>query len=567
MKRFVLMVTLLQSVFLCLAPKPVHSQTIWETLWIKSANPTPAYPWMVYLFSGIAYDRVRDKLYVISIKSTGGVPNPEIWILNPATGDTTGKLKIDKNFINSGFSSGMYCLFKIQVANDGNIYACNMVAPSGGNNGNFKVFKWVSPDSMPIMVYPKDNLTSDSLTKFQRWGDAFGVIGKKDSTTIFISGGSILNFNPEFVALQANDTSAKKFHIARKMPSSLNGVASHGIAPTGVSKLKPVWVNSAARVTSLQTQTNPPVSVDDVPQLIDRITSGTVRYFELQDINRKFIVTCDGENADGGDSTRARLIDISIPNSFFLEGEHTPAIGNFELVNTSGDLNNAQDVDYKIVGHRVTLFVLMSNNGIGAFRLTYDITPVELASFRAIPVDDNVELRWLVTQETNNYGFEVQRSFDGGKNFERIGFVSGRGSTNEAKEYLYLDPVKDINVGLSVVYYRLKQIDTDGSSQYSPTVQVLLSTTPTDVVLGQNYPNPFFGSLATTIAYQMTQPGFVTLKIYNSLGEELKTLVSESKDIGTHLVRVDALDFPSGMYYYQLTALGQTVQKKMVMIR
>lgn len=567
MKRCVLLLTIILTVFLTLAPKHLQSQQVWETLWIKSAYPTPAYSWMLYLFSGLAYDRVRDKLYVVSVKTTNGVPDPEIWIFNPATGETTGKLLIDKNIINSGFSLGMYSVFKIQVASDGSIYACNMVSPPGGTQGNFKVFKWVSPDSMPVMVF------SNSLSA-HRYGDAFGVIGTRDSTYIFVSGGSTASglFNNRFVVLKATNTLANNFNVIRTPISSLNGIFSHGLAPTGLLPTDPVWANSIVRVTSLQSQSNPPISIDDVPVSIDRITSGTIRYFQLTDVSRrKFIITCDGKNDDGGDSTKARLIDVSASNAFFLEGEATPPINSQELRYTGGFSNEAQDVDYKLdVNNRLTLFVLMSNNGIGAFRMTYNL-PVELVSYRAILVNDNIELRWLVSQETNNFGFEVQRSLDGGKNFERIGFVYGRGTTNEAKEYIYVDPVKDMSIGLSEVSYRLKQIDADGSSQYSQVVQVLLSATPTDVVLGQNYPNPFsggsFGNPTTTIAYQLTKPGFVSLKMYSSLGEEMMTLVSESKDVGTHLVKADAPVLPSGIYYYRLNALGKTLLKKMVIVK
>ncbi|MCL5027841.1 MAG: T9SS type A sorting domain-containing protein [Bacteroidetes bacterium] len=86
-----------------------------------------------------------------------------------------------------------------------------------------------------------------------------------------------------------------------------------------------------------------------------------------------------------------------------------------------------------------------------------------------------------------------------------------------------------------------------------------------EYLLYQNYPNPFNPS--TTISYQLPHAGFVTLKVLDVLGREVKTLVNEYKGIGNYFVSFDASDLPSGIYIYQLNANGFFSTKKMLLIK
>ena len=88
--------------------------------------------------------------------------------------------------------------------------------------------------------------------------------------------------------------------------------------------------------------------------------------------------------------------------------------------------------------------------------------------------------------------------------------------------------------------------------------------------LSDNYPNPF--NPATTMSYQIPQDGFVTLKVFDALGREVKTLVNEYKNKGKYLVRFDGSILASGMYFYQLKAITQSGKnyisiKKMLMLK
>jgi hypothetical protein len=88
---------------------------------------------------------------------------------------------------------------------------------------------------------------------------------------------------------------------------------------------------------------------------------------------------------------------------------------------------------------------------------------------------------------------------------------------------------------------------------------------PISFSLAQNFPNPF--NPTTTIQFSLPKSGDVTLKIYNLLGEEVKTLVDEYKEIGNHSVQFNANNFASGMYLYRLQAGSFVETKKMILIR
>lgn len=86
---------------------------------------------------------------------------------------------------------------------------------------------------------------------------------------------------------------------------------------------------------------------------------------------------------------------------------------------------------------------------------------------------------------------------------------------------------------------------------------------PTSFSLEQNYPNPFNPS--TTISFSLPTAGFVILKIYDALGREVKMLVNEQKSAGSYSIKFDAMNLPSGVYIYKLSAAGFSQTRKMIL--
>ena len=171
------------------------------------------------------------------------------------------------------------------------------------------------------------------------------------------------------------------------------------------------------------------------------------------------------------------------------------------------------------------------------------VLPVELTAFTAKSVDSGVELNWSTAIESNNHGFDVERKSNNG--WSEIGFVPGHGNSNSPEHYLYVD--NNLSGGTNF-QYRLKQIDNNGNSKYSNIIEI--NAAPSDFGLSQNFPNPFNPS--TLIKYSVPKNSFVTLAVYDLIGQEVNTLVSGLKDRGNYRVEFNGSDLPSGVYVYRL---------------
>ena len=188
-----------------------------------------------------------------------------------------------------------------------------------------------------------------------------------------------------------------------------------------------------------------------------------------------------------------------------------------------------------------------------------DVIPVELTSFSAEQTANGILLKWTTASELNNSGFAIERLSS--NLWEEIGFVNGFGTITSAKQYSF----KDITPLSGNSYYRLKQLDFDGSFTYSNEIEVNFSNVLTDFLLEQNYPNPFNPS--TIISYQLSVNSNVSLKVYDALGNEIGALVDEYREAGRYEIDFNASELSSGIYFYKLQAGSFIETKKMMLIR
>jgi len=191
-------------------------------------------------------------------------------------------------------------------------------------------------------------------------------------------------------------------------------------------------------------------------------------------------------------------------------------------------------------------------------RTTNGGIPVELTSFTAFSQSGYIELNWSTATETNNMIFEVERRNED-SDFILVGFVEGKGTTTEPHEYFYIDR----NVTTGKYFYRLKQVDFDGTFEYSNEIEV--DASPTSFSLEQNYPNPFNPS--TKITYSIPYKSFVTLKVYDPLGSLVTDLVQEEKEAGKYEIDFNASDLSSGVYFYRIESGDFMQTKKMILLR
>lgn len=505
-----------------------------------------------------------------------------------------------------GFMKGRFALYKIDLDDEGRIYVSNLVSPIWGTcipgpfpncdssylkQGPFRVYRWDTPSSNPVRVYTTLNANASAVgtpvsseMNAYRWGDAFIVVGKRegaqpnvvDSVRIFVSGGKYLDTlsgNPE-LNLIITDTranrpgngfgSAKLDYRLGARYTSTPGFAAHGIAPTGVSFLSDIWTDRNDGPAMRNTLSFPGLPPQNIPltwnhtisenHMTGTGKSGPIDFYIC--LNTNLLICADGNVEDTSSAlnihNRARVMNVATLGQEHLEpglGD-TPLLGNKKMDLVSPYPNYISDVDYKINFDgkpRMTLFVLMSDNGIAAFRSRWPYIcgiPVELQSFTGYARDGNIQLEWNTASETQNYGFEIQRSFNRGVQWERIGFIQGNGTTTQENRYEYFDPITYVHKNVGSVIYRLKQIDIDGRFEFSPVASVFVSGGDRSF---EFLPAPNHSLPASRISFSLKESAHVRIKLYSLIGEELGILTDGLVSSGTHHLDIP-LRLPSGVY-------------------
>lgn len=245
----------------------------------------------------------------------------------------------------------------------------------------------------------------------------------------------------------------------------------------------------------------------------------------------------------------------------------------------SGDSWN-EIIDLRNIGLRILQApreYLAYSSGYQGLIYKYEDTtyvPVELNSFTGKYRKNIVLLTWITETETNNKGFEVQRSEIRSQpdettwwksDWDRIGFVEGNGTSSERHLYSYTN--EDVHPGHYL--YRLKQLDYNGSYEYSKEIEVNIAT-PNKFTLEQNYPNPF--NPTTRISFSIPEASLVSLKVFDVLGREVETLTNKEMQAGYFDIEFNASEKSSGIYFYWLRAEGRDGEtynsiKKMVLIK
>jgi hypothetical protein len=178
--------------------------------------------------------------------------------------------------------------------------------------------------------------------------------------------------------------------------------------------------------------------------------------------------------------------------------------------------------------------------------------PIELLSFVGQFNGQYVELSWLTANELQNKGFEIERSIDG-VNFEKIGFVAGKGNSQERQIYAF--PDHHYNTNHYIHYYRLKQIDFNGSFQYSLIVQVKINKVRPNFTV---QPNPFDKEIVLQFNKEIESDVF--LKLIDVTGREIYRNNLNGQNKTKFDISVPSL--PAGIYflYVQVEGIAYTVK-------
>jgi hypothetical protein len=210
--------------------------------------------------------------------------------------------------------------------------------------------------------------------------------------------------------------------------------------------------------------------------------------------------------------------------------------------------------------YQTDIYAATNNVGVCKKPLLNFGLPVELTSFTATISNHNINLSWQTATELNNRGFNVELSINK-SDWTIISFIKGHGTTTSETAYSYID--KSVKP-TGKYFYRLKQLDNNGTYKYSNIVELNLNL-PAVYALNQNYPNPFNPN--TLITYSLPLSSNIKLIIYNTLGQSIKTLETGYKLAGNYSVNFNASNLPSGIYFYKLEAGSFSQIKKMILLK
>lgn len=188
------------------------------------------------------------------------------------------------------------------------------------------------------------------------------------------------------------------------------------------------------------------------------------------------------------------------------------------------------------------------------------VLPVEMSLFNSYVNGRDVSLYWRSEKEINNAGFEIQRALTEGQ-WNKIGYVQGNGNSSTGNDYSYTDR----NLSTGTYFYRIKQLDINGSFEYFNLRNEVSIGIPLKYELSQNYPNPF--NPATVINYQIPKSGNVKITLYDINGREIRTLVDENKNAGYYSINLNAYELSSGTYFYSMNVNGNVSTKSMILIK
>lgn len=194
-----------------------------------------------------------------------------------------------------------------------------------------------------------------------------------------------------------------------------------------------------------------------------------------------------------------------------------------------------------------------------------DVVPVELLSF-TVKLQENIfRLTWETATELNNLGFDIERRIDKSE-WVKIGFNKGYGTSSTRRSYAF----DDNNIVEQGKYtYRLKQQDFDGRFKYYKSKSIDFRKDWKYELL-QNYPNPF--NPETSIRLSVPLTSFVTVRVFNLLGQQISELFSGYLERGMHDFKFNAEEYISGIYLYKVEAKGEdgatfTDTRKMTLLK
>jgi hypothetical protein len=280
--------------------------------------------------------------------------------------------------------------------------------------------------------------------------------------------------------------------------------------------------------------------------------------------SKSYVLTNAGPGTIHPRITPSPHTQISLDNSTFVSSDIIVALSATQGVTVYVRVVATDPIN---LNETITNTDTSNSSQTAAVSITGNVPlPITLATFNLISAPGSATLSWSTLSEINNYGFFVQKC-DDLKSWTDVAncFQPGYGTTVDQHIYTFTDNTQPLGK-----YYRLRQVDLDGTNHFSDVLSdMATSVDPTTVVkefaLYQSYPNPF--NPKTVVNSQLPVGSHVRLIVYDALGREVAVLVDEERPAGSYRDTFDGSGLASGVYYYRLTAGSYADTKKMVLMK
>ncbi len=511
-----------------------------------------------------------------------------------------GNVVWEQTYQGTVFARGGYAH---QASNGGYIVVGNTYPETTSGNERILVFL---TDSLGNIVWSKQFygdygyfVQSTSDNGFAVLGSVYGGPGINDQTLLYK------------LTMAGNEAWSRSYHLAiGSQGTSLRETGDHGFIVTGFTQFSTpsrslvmlIKTNSAGdtlwtRFYGRDSANQQAYGYDVLPQTDGGfIVSGTILNPDGSGIG-KYLIRADSSGNSVWTRTfgnepvsHALRVQETIDGGYILGGSivsqidviskmslvKTNAAGDTLWTKTFGGAQNdygvgvvqTKDSGYALIGTTESfgagsgdIYVVKTNKdgGLG------NPLPIQLSAFSGASTGGgSVKLSWSTVSETNSYGFFVERRKAGEQGFTALSgsFIHGHGTTAIPQNYSFVDR----SVTKGIWYYRLRQVDLDGSIHFNEGVEVTVQQAdlPVSFSLDQNFPNPFNPS--TTIRYALPAKSYVTLSVFNTLGQQMATLVNDTQEAGYHEVRFDGGNLASGVYLYRLKAGDFLQTRKMLLL-
>jgi hypothetical protein len=321
---------------------PLFAQRFTQ-LWKIDGGSQPAFPNSGDVYRGAAFNPATSR-YLVVTRASG----LKVYSLNATTGATVDSLNT------TGITGGTFALNDIEVTNEGVVYAANLCTNSGSDT-TFKIYRWASESATPTVAYSGRPGTA-------RVGDVFDVAGSGNGTVIYASGNAASSVIQRF-------TTANGVDFTLGAPIGIVGQE----AGAGIAQVTPggnAYISRFATGNKINLVNTSGTVLDSINSTASGASTGDLHYFALG--AKRYIAVAP---AGSTNNDPARLLDVTTSGTAATLVDSTGDLGNFANGNATGD------VDMRIAGNIITLYVLIGNNGLAAY--TIDLTPTAVANTTA----------------------------------------------------------------------------------------------------------------------------------------------------------------------------------------